>query len=123
MGLWEQIVNGKVKKCIDAELIYYVIKNELVVEIVNDFIGGKIIFNKDYLSFQRSDKSHFCIKTPYLSLNKNGYYVYQETDIIGGYTFQFLINPRGTDGTYFQCSGDSINTERLILTIDLKFNK
>lgn len=122
MGLWEQIVNGKVKKCIHAELSFSTTVDKLFVQIAKDFINGKIIFSKDNLSFEKNDNSYFCRKTPYIGITENGSYIYQETDVSGGYTFQFIINQKSSSGQFISSLGRSFDTDKIYLIIDLKFS-
>lgn len=126
MGLWEQIVKGKVRRCIDSKAVSYDYANNLAKDIAAELKNGKIIYSRDWLSFVNNKGSNFMAKTPFIGFGDNGSYLYEEIDrkdIEHIYTIRISISQDGLKGTIKSSLGSYFDLNKVYLTIDLQFEK
>ena len=122
MGLWEQIVNGKVKKCLYVN-INYSIDADSTIPIANDFLYGKVIFSRDCLTFENKNGSYFCQKMPFIGTTGYNQYVYEETLYNrNSCTSRFIMDKDGGKGKFLSSLGEIFDQNKIYIDMDLKFN-
>lgn len=127
MGLWEQIVNGKVRKCKSATVISANSLDSLSAseDFANELKNGKIIYSKDYLTFENNKGSYFLKKTPFIGFGENGTFLYEEVDKVSAkppYTIRIGIDKDSYYGTLMCSFGTDFDINNVYLIIDLQFS-
>lgn len=123
MGLWEQLVNGKVRKCVSFKIVKAGaipgLFTQQLEKNAKEYLLGSFIYNKDYLAVSTFERKTLIKRMPFLGNTKDGHYIYEDT---GSTITRFDVSPQGETASMILYA-DEYKPENISFIIEFKLEK